>query len=385
MCAQEIRFLTHAVRPPAPSTRWTGTPDRLARSAESNHHRRPSVSAVLAELDAPPVTSLPHTLPGSAWSAPRKDREHAPGKLGNGSRSGTRACRHTVAFPTHPRAEKETVMNPIRYIRRIAAVLVGLAAAVLAATPAFATAGARSRRRIRGAGLVPAQIQYRTLVAGGMPGWQIALIAVGAALLAATVAVLADRARACRQPAGPHGCLSHARSSRGAVGRRFWRDGTAAGLVVVPADRGRPVRNARGRPGKRAAHRARRRTARLPGPGLAGRSSTTGDCGTCRVQVHLARGPLRPPLRMRLQADHWSSSPPRTALELIPCGHVRPSAAYFRAGPPAAGPAGHLAGLAPAGPAPWTGAAASQPHADQGQPGPARSAARPARTGHGAP
>ena len=56
------------------------------------------------------------------------------------------------------------------------------------------------------------------------------------------------------------------------------------------------------------------------------------DCGTCRVQVRLARGPLRPPLRMRLQADHWSSTPPRTALELIPCGHVRPSAAYFRAG-----------------------------------------------------
>ena len=56
------------------------------------------------------------------------------------------------------------------------------------------------------------------------------------------------------------------------------------------------------------------------------------DSGTCRVQVRLARGPLRRALRMRLQADHWSSSPPRTALELIPCGPVRPSAAYFRAG-----------------------------------------------------
>ena len=98
------------------------------------------------------------------------------------------------------------------------------------------------------------------------------------------------------------------------------------------------------------------------------------DCGTCRVQVHLARGPLRPPLRMRLQADHWSSSPPRTALELIPCGHVRPSAAYFRAG--------HLlldqlaTSLAWPRPAQRPDrAAASQPHADQGQPGPARSAA----------
>ena len=56
------------------------------------------------------------------------------------------------------------------------------------------------------------------------------------------------------------------------------------------------------------------------------------DSGTCQVQVSLARGPLRPRLRMRLQADHWSSRPPRTALELIPCGHVRPGAGYFRAG-----------------------------------------------------
>ena len=56
------------------------------------------------------------------------------------------------------------------------------------------------------------------------------------------------------------------------------------------------------------------------------------DSGACRVLVRLARGPLRPRLRMRLQADHWSSRPPRTALELIPCGHVRPGAGYFRAG-----------------------------------------------------
>ena len=96
------------------------------------------------------------------------------------------------------------------------------------------------------------------------------------------------------------------------------------------------------------------------------------DCGTCRVQIHLARGPLRPPLPMRLQADRWSTSPPRTALELIPCGHVRPSAAYFRAG--------HLLldslarSLARPVPAQRPDrAAASQPHADQGRPGPAPS------------
>jgi len=52
--------------------------------------------------------------------------------------------------------------------------------------------------------------------------------------------------------------------------------------------------------------------------------------GTCRIEVRLARGPLRPPLRMRLHFDRWSAT--CTALELIPCHSVRPSAAYFRAG-----------------------------------------------------
>ena len=54
------------------------------------------------------------------------------------------------------------------------------------------------------------------------------------------------------------------------------------------------------------------------------------DSGTRRIQVRLARGPLRPLLRMRLNIDRWSCS--STALELIPCGRVRPTAAYFRAG-----------------------------------------------------
>jgi hypothetical protein len=54
------------------------------------------------------------------------------------------------------------------------------------------------------------------------------------------------------------------------------------------------------------------------------------ESGTYRIEVRLARGPLRPPRRMRLDIDRWSSS--ATALELIPCGRVRPTAAYFRAG-----------------------------------------------------
>jgi hypothetical protein len=52
--------------------------------------------------------------------------------------------------------------------------------------------------------------------------------------------------------------------------------------------------------------------------------------GTTRIKVLLARGPLRPPVRMRLNIEPWSAT--ATALELIPCQRVRPSAAYFAAG-----------------------------------------------------
>ena len=102
-------------------------------------------------------------------------------------------------------------MNPLRHIRRIAGVLVGLAAALLAsgATPAFAMRVPDPQQPYPAASLTPAQVPAqihtvtRTIVAGGMPGWQIALIVAGAALLAAAVAVLADRARAARRRVMP--------------------------------------------------------------------------------------------------------------------------------------------------------------------------------------
>jgi len=56
------------------------------------------------------------------------------------------------------------------------------------------------------------------------------------------------------------------------------------------------------------------------------------DDGTRRIEVSLARGPLRAPLRMRLDIGRWSASSARTALDLIPCQPVRPTAAYFRSG-----------------------------------------------------
>jgi hypothetical protein len=56
------------------------------------------------------------------------------------------------------------------------------------------------------------------------------------------------------------------------------------------------------------------------------------DSDTRRIEVRLARGSLRSLLPMRLDVDRWSSSPSRTALELIPSARVRPAASYFRAG-----------------------------------------------------
>jgi hypothetical protein len=50
--------------------------------------------------------------------------------------------------------------------------------------------------------VVPAHIHTaHTAVTGGMPGWQITLIAIGAALLAAAVALILDRAWIARRHA----------------------------------------------------------------------------------------------------------------------------------------------------------------------------------------
>ena len=88
-------------------------------------------------------------------------------------------------------------MNRIPRIRRAAAALTGLALAVLglAAAPA---AFAQIVPPVGSGGVTaPAAVPAatRVVVVGGMPGWQIALIAAGTALIAAALAVLADRAR----------------------------------------------------------------------------------------------------------------------------------------------------------------------------------------------
>jgi hypothetical protein len=101
---------------------------------------------------------------------------------------------------------KETVMNPIRHIRRVAAALAGLACAwfgiAVAAPAAFAvpvppSGGGSCAALPPKHPLVP--VQVHTVAVGGMPGWQIALIAIGAALFAAAAAVLLDRAWTARR------------------------------------------------------------------------------------------------------------------------------------------------------------------------------------------
>ena len=108
-------------------------------------------------------------------------------------------------------------MNPVRHIRRLAGVLAGLAAAILAfaaTAPAALASGPGPLPlpppiREKHPSLPPGHLggpvlgsnragyppisHVRTVVVGGMPGWQIALIAVGAALAAAVTAVILYR------------------------------------------------------------------------------------------------------------------------------------------------------------------------------------------------
>lgn|SRR5581483_10549583 len=92
-------------------------------------------------------------------------------------------------------------MKLISYGRRIAMVLTGLAVSLAGLAGLAVMAGAASAAT----GMLPPPDSSGgtgpaapTVVAGGTPGWQIALIAVGAALAAAVIAVLVYRARQSR-------------------------------------------------------------------------------------------------------------------------------------------------------------------------------------------
>ena len=88
-------------------------------------------------------------------------------------------------------------MNPIRTIGRLAGLLTGLAA-VLAAAVAATRPGLPPGPPAEVIRFGPAAHTFNG-VTGDMTGWQITLIAVGAALVGAVVGVLVDRARTARR------------------------------------------------------------------------------------------------------------------------------------------------------------------------------------------
>jgi hypothetical protein len=96
---------------------------------------------------------------------------------------------------------KENVMNPIRTIGRLAGMLTGLAAALAAAVLAAPAAFVATRPSPPPGPLSrfePVAHPFNG-VTGGMTGWQITLIAAGAAIVGAAMGVLLDRARAARR------------------------------------------------------------------------------------------------------------------------------------------------------------------------------------------
>ncbi len=103
---------------------------------------------------------------------------------------------------THPRMPARKAGKPLG---RLAAVLGTLTCALLSFAGAVPAAFA-SPIPVPGPGgaygPVPggAATVTRLVMAGGMPGWQIALIAAGAALAAAAAAVTADRTLGRRRP-----------------------------------------------------------------------------------------------------------------------------------------------------------------------------------------
>jgi hypothetical protein len=94
-------------------------------------------------------------------------------------------------------------MNIVTRLRRFAAVLAGLGVTMAAfAAAASASTGLFPDNGGVGGGTGPVPVP-QAVVVGGMPGWQIALIAIGAAVAAAVTAVLLDRMRSARRQLSP--------------------------------------------------------------------------------------------------------------------------------------------------------------------------------------
>jgi hypothetical protein len=90
-------------------------------------------------------------------------------------------------------------MNHIRIVAAVA-MMAGAVLALAAVPAAFAE---NVPPPGQGSGIAPPPPPVRVIAEGGMPGWQIILIALAAALAAATTAVLLDRVRAARKVHAP--------------------------------------------------------------------------------------------------------------------------------------------------------------------------------------
>lgn len=87
----------------------------------------------------------------------------------------------------------------MNYLRRILTAMATLAGAVLALAATPAAFAENVPPPGEGSGIAPPPPPVRVIAEGGMPGWQITLIALAAALVTAVAAVLIDRARASRK------------------------------------------------------------------------------------------------------------------------------------------------------------------------------------------
>jgi hypothetical protein len=90
------------------------------------------------------------------------------------------------------------ILRPAGFLGRAATIVLGGMLALTAASPAaFAMNEPMPGGGGTPAGNVPPVVH--TVTVGGTPGWQIALLAAGAAIVAAFIAILLDRARSARR------------------------------------------------------------------------------------------------------------------------------------------------------------------------------------------
>jgi hypothetical protein len=92
-------------------------------------------------------------------------------------------------------------IRPTHLIRHAAMILAGLAGSLLALSAGSTAAFAYVMPPGPSSGGTVAAPAAQVIVTGGMPGWQITVIAVAAAAVAAAVAVFLDRVRTARHEA----------------------------------------------------------------------------------------------------------------------------------------------------------------------------------------